>query len=57
MEGRYVIDVEGVMDEVLGLWHVKLVGIVVDALDDLERSVTSGLELGVAFLRERSLRK
>ena len=57
MEGRYVIDVEGVMDEVLGLWHVELVGIVVDALDDLKRSVTSGLELGVAFLRERSLRK
>ena len=45
MEGRYVIDVEGIMDEVLRLWHVKLVGIVVDALDDLERSVTSGLEL------------
>ena len=40
------------MHRVLVLGKVELVGIVVDALDDLEGSVTSWLELGVAFVGE-----
>ena len=40
------------MDGVLGLGKIDLVSTVVDALDDLEGSVTSWLELGVAFVGE-----
>ena len=40
------------MDGVLVLWKVELVSIVVDALDNLERSITSRLELGVSFVGE-----
>jgi hypothetical protein len=47
-----VQDVESVAHQVLGCRYVDDVGVVVDALEYLERPIASWLELGVAFLRE-----
>ena len=49
---RDVGDVEGVMDAVLGLWDVYLVCIVVDALENLERAISSWRELRLSLIGE-----
>jgi tryptophan synthase alpha subunit len=49
---REVRHIECVAHEVLGLWNVDDVCVVVDALKNLERAISSWLELGVPFLRE-----
>jgi hypothetical protein len=46
---REIGHIECVAHQVLGLRYVDDVGIVVDALEDLEGSVTSWLQLGVAL--------
>ena len=40
------------MHRVLVLGKIELVGIVVDALEDLEGTIPSWLELGVSFVGE-----
>lgn len=43
------------MDAVLGLGYVDLVGIVVDALENLERTISSWRELRLSLIGEAVL--
>ena len=55
MEWGKVRHVEGVPHAVLGGRYIDDVGVVVDLLEHLERSISSRLELGVPFLRKAFL--
>ena len=57
MAGREILDVEDITHVVLVVQYVDLVCIVVVALDHLEGSVDSRLELGLAFVGEAVLPK
>ena len=48
-------DVECVAHHVLGCWNVDDVGVIVDALEDIEGSMSARLQLGVLFFRESFL--
>ena len=50
MKWGKVCHIEGVAHAVLGGRYVNDVGVVVDLLEHLERSISSRLELGVPFL-------
>ena len=50
MEWGKVRHVEGVAHAALGGWYVDDIGVVVDLLEHLERSISSRLELGVPLL-------
>jgi hypothetical protein len=50
MEWREILDVECVTHEVLGRRDVDDVCVVLDALKDLEGTISAWLELGVSFM-------
>ena len=50
-----VFDVECIMDQVFGVGDVNLICVVVDALEDLEGTISSWMKLGLSGLQESVL--